>query len=134
MYDTSITKLNSYLGGPYQQAVSSVTNIPNTAYVDNGGWATYGYELWGNKNDRDNSFITWFVNGQPAWTATAAAIGADSTTEISNRLIAEEPMVCLRHSLLRVPLELNSQYYAASVYHIQSWDGVQLPTSGLDAS
>lgn len=91
-FDTSISKFNSYLGGPYQQAVSTVTNIPNTAYGGT-GWATYGYEFWGNSKDRPNSYITWYVNGVPSWTTTAAAVGADTTTQISGRLISEEPMV-----------------------------------------
>lgn len=92
LFDTSISKLNSYLGGPYQQAVSAVTEIPNTAYSGT-GWATYGYEYWGKTKDRPNSYITWYVNGVPTWTASAASVGPDTTAQISGRLIAEEPMV-----------------------------------------
>lgn len=97
LYDTGISHPNTYLGGAYQQAVSTVTNIPNTAYGGT-GWATYGYELWGNSKDRENSQITWYVNGVPSWTATASSVGIDSTTQIGARLISEEPMVSSNRS------------------------------------
>lgn len=87
-------KFNSYKGGTYQQAVSTVTNIPSTSYIGQ-GWGTYGFEFWGNKKDRGNTYITWYVNGVPSWTAKAAAVGADTTSKISARLISEEPMVSL---------------------------------------
>ncbi|KAF8312546.1 glycoside hydrolase family 16 protein [Clavulina sp. PMI_390] len=96
-FDTGVSKWNTYKGGAYQQAVSTVTNISNTAY--NGdtsqstpGWSTYGFEYWGNKNDRDNGYIVWYVNGTPSWIAKADAVGPDGTTLISQRLISEEPM------------------------------------------
>lgn len=84
---------NPYKGGPYQQAVSVVTEIPDTGYTGVGGWGTYGFEYWGNKKDRGNTYITWYVNGQPTWTAKADAVGADATSNIGPRLISEEPMV-----------------------------------------
>jgi hypothetical protein len=92
IYDSSNSEMNTYKGGAYQQAVSVLSNVPNTSYGGS-GWVTLGFELWGNSNDRQNSYITWYVNGAPVWTAYPSSVGADTTTEIGARLISEEPMV-----------------------------------------
>ncbi|KAL1950818.1 hypothetical protein VTO73DRAFT_5942 [Trametes versicolor] len=89
--DSTKTKFNSYKGAQYQQAVSAVTDIDNANYND-AGYATYGYEWWSDPNNRDDGFVTWYSEGTPAWTMTAATIGPDTTTEISQRLVPEEPM------------------------------------------
>lgn len=91
IYNDTITKFNSYKGGPYQQAVSAVTYIDETLY--NGtGYGAYGYEWFSNPDKRDEGYITWYSNGVESWTITAGSIGADSTVEISERLIPEEPL------------------------------------------
>jgi len=92
IYDTSTTQFNTYKGGPLQQAVSALTDI-NSANYNGTGYAPYGYEWWYDSENRQNSFVTWYSDGLPTWTATSATIGPDSITEISQRLIPEEPMV-----------------------------------------
>jgi len=88
----SQTELNSYKGGVYQQALSAITYISSSNY--NGqGFAKYGYEWWSNPSNRPEGYIQWYSEGQETWKITAASIGADSTAEISARLIPEEPMV-----------------------------------------
>ncbi|GJE88368.1 glycoside hydrolase family 16 protein [Phanerochaete sordida] len=91
IYDTSITRLNGYKGGQYQQAISALTDISSNNY-NNMGYATYGYEWWSDPNDRDAGYIAWFSQGKPSWKITAATIGPDPVTEVSQRLIPEEPM------------------------------------------
>jgi len=91
VYDSSLTSINTYMGGIYQQAVSAVTFIDDSVY-NNQNYAKYAYELWSNPSNRDESYITWFSNGQNTWTATSATIGPDSATNIGQRLISEEPM------------------------------------------
>jgi hypothetical protein len=86
------TKINTYKGGVFQQAVSAITYIDDNNY-DNQGYATYGYEYWSNPKKRDEGYITWYSEGQPSWTITAAAVAGDPTVQIGNRLISEEPMV-----------------------------------------
>jgi hypothetical protein len=95
----SQTQLNTYTGGIYQQAVSAVTYISSENY--NGqAFAKYGYEWWSNPNNRPEGYIQWYSEGQPTWKVTSASIGADSTVDISARLIPEEPMVsCLLYDL-----------------------------------
>ena len=92
VYESSQTILNTYKGGPYQQALSALTFTEPQNY-NNNGYATYGYEWWSDPNDRDSGYITWYANGQPSWTVTSASIGPDSITQVSQRLIPEEPMV-----------------------------------------
>lgn len=92
IFDKETTKLNTYKGGPYQQAVSAVTYIDSQNY-DNMGYATYGFEWWSDPRNRDDGYVTWFSEGKKAWTATAASMGPDSTTKIGQRLISEEPHV-----------------------------------------
>jgi hypothetical protein len=90
--DTSITQFNTYKGGVYQQAVSTVTYLSAENY--NGlGYAPYAFEWWSDPSNRNDGYVTWYSNGQPTWTATAASVGPNSITQISQRLIAEEPMV-----------------------------------------
>ncbi|KAH9890083.1 glycoside hydrolase family 16 protein [Cubamyces lactineus] len=91
IYDSSITKFNSYKGAQFQQAVSAVTDIDNSNYNDQ-GYSTQGFEWWSDPNNRQDGYITWFADGQPSWKMTAATIGPDATTEISQRLVPEEPM------------------------------------------
>ncbi|THV05200.1 glycoside hydrolase family 16 protein [Dendrothele bispora CBS 962.96] len=91
IYDDSLTEYNSYQGAEFQQAVSAVTFIEDQFY-NNTAYAPYGFEWWSDPNHRDQGYITWFSNNQKTWTVDAAAIGADSDTQISSRLISEEPM------------------------------------------
>lgn len=90
IYDTEHTKLNTYFGGPYQQAISAVSYIDNQNY-DGMGYQTYGFEWWSDPSNRDDGYVTWFSNGQKTWTATAASMGPDPQMKIGQRLVSEEP-------------------------------------------
>ena len=92
IFDDSITRLNGYKGGQFQQAISALTDIDSTNY-NNAGYATYGYEWWSDPNDRDAGYITWYSQGKPSWKITSKTIGPDSVSQVSQRLIPEEPMV-----------------------------------------
>jgi beta-glucan synthesis-associated protein KRE6 len=105
--NSSITKLNSYQGGVFQQAVSALTDIDSDNY-NNKGYATYGFELWSNPNNRDEGYITWYSQGQESWTITSKTIGPDNVSKVSGRLISEEPMVSFISSLSMV-LNLTKQ-------------------------
>lgn len=92
IYDESITDFNSYNGSVFQQAISAVTLTDSANYGGN-GYATYGFEWWSNENDRNEGYIEWISSGIPSWRITAGSIGPDSQTQISQRLISEEPHV-----------------------------------------
>ena len=100
IYDGTISEPNTYLGGVFQQAVSTLTYIDSQNYNDN-GYAAYGYEWWSDPNHRDQGYITWFSGGTKVFTMEASAIGPDSVTEISQRLIPEEPLVSTRLRIFR---------------------------------
>ncbi len=88
----STTKFNSYKGGPFQQAVSAVTDISSSNYNDK-GFATYAYEWWTDPSHRDGGYIQWYSEGKQTWKATAGTLAGDTSTGISSRIIPEEPMV-----------------------------------------
>lgn len=92
IFDSSLTAFNTYLGGSLQQAVSAVTDINSSVYNDQ-EYGIYGYEWYSNPSNRDEGFITWYSSGEEAWKITAASLGPDSETDISQRIIPEEPMV-----------------------------------------
>jgi beta-glucanase (GH16 family) len=92
VYNASITEFNSYRGSPYQQAASALTYIDGQDYNDT-GYAPYGFEWWSDPSDRDAGYITWFSEGQKTWRLTAASVGPDNLTNVSQRLISEEPHV-----------------------------------------
>ena len=98
VYDASVAAFNSYKGGVYQQAISAVSDIDNANYAGS-GYATYGYEWWSDPSNRGDGYITWYSGGEKMWTMTADTIGADSTAEISARIVPEEPMVSFFSSL-----------------------------------
>ncbi|KZT28336.1 glycoside hydrolase family 16 protein [Neolentinus lepideus HHB14362 ss-1] len=113
VYDSSVTQFNTYKGGPYQQAISAVTYIDSTYYGGGDGtYAPYALEWWSDPNNRNDGYITWFSNGQKTWTVTAASIGADSTSEVSNRLIPEEPMYMILN------LGMSPQFQAQDFQHL----------------
>ncbi|KAI0284022.1 glycoside hydrolase family 16 protein [Russula aff. rugulosa BPL654] len=87
----STTQFNVYKGAQYQQAVSAVTDI-NSSNYNGKGFGTYAYEWWTDPNNRDAGYIQWYSEGKEAWRATAATLAGDTTTNISSRIIPEEPM------------------------------------------
>ncbi|KIR60302.1 glucosidase [Cryptococcus bacillisporus CA1873] len=92
-YDTDITIWNSYKGGTYQEAVSSLTYIDSDNYVGTSGkFGIYGFEMFSDPNNRNSGYITWVADGKKSWTMYPAAVGPLSSMNIGQRLISEEPM------------------------------------------
>lgn len=96
--DTSITELNTYTGGVYQQALSALTYIDSSLY-NGAGYASYGFEWWSNPAQLDESYVTWYSESAQTWKVTSASLGPDSNVNIGQRLISVEPMV--RNLVLR---------------------------------
>ncbi|KAF9046437.1 glycoside hydrolase family 16 protein [Panaeolus papilionaceus] len=89
VFDSNITRINSYRGGPFQQSMSALSYVNNSIYGD---FTTFGFEYWSDPNHRDDGYITWYSEGRKTWTATAASIGPNEEADIGQRLISEEPM------------------------------------------
>jgi beta-glucanase (GH16 family) len=92
VYNSTSTQFNSYKGGTLQQSVSAVTDVDAHVYGGN-GYATYGFEYWSDQKKRQDGYVAWYSNGQPSWKMTAATVGPNSLSQVSQRLISEEPMV-----------------------------------------
>ncbi|KAL5508476.1 hypothetical protein ACEPAH_6095 [Sanghuangporus vaninii] len=88
--DTSISELNSYTGGVFQQASSVVTDTDQKCYSGGGGcFSIYGFEY---QPGFDDAYITWISDNKVAWTAMAAGFAADDRVNISARPVSQEPM------------------------------------------
>ncbi|KAL6949049.1 beta-glucan synthesis-associated protein [Hanseniaspora vineae] len=90
IYNFSVSSMNTYCGGPFQQAVSAVTTL-NTEWYEFGLNAGY-YQKFGLEylNDQDTGYITWFVGDAPTWTLNAKTLHPNGN--IGWREISKEPM------------------------------------------
>ncbi|KAG9921954.1 beta-glucan synthesis-associated, partial [Aureobasidium melanogenum] len=85
--DYTLSFLNTWTGGPFQQAVSTTTMLNNDWY-DGKAYQRYAFEyVPGNTSE---SFIAWTVAGQEMMKFDARAIGPNGN--IGQRIISEEPM------------------------------------------
>lgn len=77
-----------------EEAVSALINVPAGAYTSDGSdFVTFGYEHFANSDSPMDGFISWSMGGSEVFKMTAAALIADRKTQVSNRLVPEEPMV-----------------------------------------
>ncbi|CCM05196.1 uncharacterized protein FIBRA_07405 [Fibroporia radiculosa] len=88
--NSSVSELNPYAGGVYQQVTSALSWTDQTAYQNNGG----GYSIYGIQYQPgfDDAYITWIVDNSIAWTLDVAGMGADNYTQIQARPVPQEPM------------------------------------------
>ena len=96
-----MTHFNSFKGTALQQSVSGVSTVDGVNY-NNNGYATYGFEYWSNPSKRDEGYVTWFSQGKKSWAITADSIGPDTVSQVSQRLISEEPMVRCAFNVIRL--------------------------------
>lgn len=90
VYNSKVTTMNTYAGGPVQQAVSAVSTLNTTWYErgpNSGKFQQYGFEYL---NDDDNGYITWYVGEDPTFTVQAYALGPNGN--VGFRRISKEPM------------------------------------------
>ncbi|KAL2788922.1 beta-1,6 glucan synthetase [Aspergillus keveii] len=85
VYDHNVTQINTYRGGPYQQAMSSVTNLNNDWYNGN-EYQTYAFEYTPGADGQ----VTWFVGPEKTWTLDGRAIGPNGN--VGQRVIPLEPL------------------------------------------
>ncbi|KAE8348494.1 beta-glucan synthesis-associated protein-domain-containing protein [Aspergillus coremiiformis] len=85
VYDPKITEVNTYRGGPYQQAMSGLTNLNNDWY--NGSeYQVYAFEYTPGAVGN----VTWFVGQDKTWTLDGRALGPNGN--VGQRMIPLEPM------------------------------------------
>lgn len=85
LYDPTVTAMNSYRGGPIQQAFSGLSNLNNDWY-DGAAYQTYGFEY----EPGPNGYISFFIGNERTWTLEGASIAANGN--VGQRIVPEEPM------------------------------------------
>ncbi|KAI9840649.1 MAG: hypothetical protein M1838_003960 [Thelocarpon superellum] len=80
------TSVNTYTGGPFQQAVSGTT-VLNNLWYDGGEYQRYAFEY---TPGTSSGAITWFVGSDVAYKMLGASVGPNGN--IGQRQISEEPM------------------------------------------
>ncbi|KAK5121647.1 hypothetical protein LTR85_004819 [Meristemomyces frigidus] len=83
----NLSYVNTYTGGPFQEAVST-TSMLNNAWYDGKEYQKYAYEYAPGGND--TSFIAWTIGDDETMKFDARAVGPNGN--IGQRLISEEPM------------------------------------------
>ena len=87
--DLKVTQMNTWNGGPFQQAVSGTTYL-NPAWYDQSkerAFQRYGLEV--NNNETDG-YISWYVGDKPSYTMYAGALAPNGN--VDQRTISKEPM------------------------------------------
>ncbi|KAE8230113.1 hypothetical protein CF326_g4896 [Tilletia indica] len=93
IYDEDIARINTYLGGPLQQCASGLSRCPRDGYADAGQrFVKYGFEYQPDWKQNGDSFVTWYVDGEPTWTVYGGAMDPRPDQDISRRLVSTEPM------------------------------------------
>lgn len=90
IHNSSTTVMNTYAGGPFQEALSAVTMLNTTWYERGSGehnFQRYGYEYL---NDNDNGYLTWFVGEEPTLTVHSKALHPNGN--VGWRRLSKEPM------------------------------------------
>ncbi|KAG8691066.1 hypothetical protein FRC11_007089 [Ceratobasidium sp. 423] len=89
IYDSTVTQLNAYVGGVFQQSTSALSVTDQNCYAQGGGcFSVYGFEY----APGTDGYITWVNDNKPAWTIRGAGMAADPIVEIGARPVPQEPM------------------------------------------
>ncbi|KAI8325645.1 family 16 glycoside hydrolase [Martensiomyces pterosporus] len=81
------SRYNSYIGGTYQQSVSSLHYV-DPATSTQGNFQVFGFEY----RPGPKGYVRWFADGKPVWHLDARAVGPNKLSKVAQRLISEEPM------------------------------------------
>lgn len=90
VHNFSTTSMNTYCGGPFQQAISAVTTLNTSWYQfgeNSGHFQKFAIEFL---HDDDEGYIQWYVGDNPTWTLTSVAIHPNGN--IGQRHVSKEPM------------------------------------------
>lgn len=85
----STTAMNSFMGTPYQEAISAVIST-NPAWYDKGNFVKFGMEYRSDMKNRMENYINFYVNDQMTFRITEGAFHPEGN--IDWRVIPKEPM------------------------------------------
>ncbi|KAJ1980528.1 hypothetical protein H4R35_001083 [Dimargaris xerosporica] len=114
VYNKAKTRINTYTGGPFQQAVSGVTDL-DPAWFGGEGFQTYGFDY----TPGPNGNVTWFVGDKPTWSITSEVVGPNSMSGVGQRTVAEEPMYIILNLAMSEgfsPVELDKLKFPSAMY------------------
>jgi beta-glucan synthesis-associated protein KRE6 len=86
--DPTLTSMNSYTGGNYQQAASGLTALNNDWY-DGKAYQKYAFEYY----PGSEGSINWFVGDSPTWSLDARSVRQNGN--VGQRVIPKEPMALI---------------------------------------
>ncbi|KAG7664123.1 uncharacterized protein J8A68_002377 [[Candida] subhashii] len=115
IYNASVTTMNTYAGGPFQEALSGTTTLNTTWYEFGSGehnFQEYGFEYLNNQN---TGYLRWFVGQDPTLTVHAQALHPNGN--INWRSISKEPMSII----MNLGLSNNWAYI--------DWPSIQFPVT-----
>ncbi|WFD36288.1 hypothetical protein MCUN1_003166 [Malassezia cuniculi] len=94
IYDSSLSSVNTYKGGPLQEAMSVITRIPDSAFFDTDKKpCKFGIEYIPDTPGKVGSgSVTFYVDGKPSWYINGGALMPDNDAEIGWRKFSREPM------------------------------------------
>ena len=89
IYNHSVTQMNSWTGGPIQQAVSAASYLNPAWYQisEERSFQKYGVEYL---NSREDGYISWHIGDDPVYTMYSAALTPNGN--VGWRDISKEPM------------------------------------------
>lgn len=85
--DYNLSLVNSWTGGPFQQAVST-TSMLNNDWYDQKEFQTFQFEYAPGIDE--NAYVAWSIGGEEMMKFDARAVGPNGN--IGQRIISEEPM------------------------------------------
>ncbi|KAF3911419.1 hypothetical protein ABW20_dc0103603 [Dactylellina cionopaga] len=88
VYNESITTMNSYRGGIYQQAISGLSTLNNEWY-DGQKYQSYAYEY----EPGADGYIEWDIGRAPTWRMEGPSVRPNGN--IGQRVIPKEPMTVI---------------------------------------
>lgn len=99
IYNSSVTSMNTYAGGMFQQAISGITTLNNDWYdvpsIDGQDPSELTYQTFGFEylNGDDDGYIKWFVGQDPTFNLHGYALGPNGN--VGRRDISKEPMTII---------------------------------------
>ncbi|ODV58301.1 beta-glucan synthesis-associated protein KRE6, partial [Ascoidea rubescens DSM 1968] len=90
IYNDTVASMNTYCGGPFQQALSATATL-NVTWYEFGDYTPhfqkFGFEYL---NDNENGYVQWFIGDDPTLTVHAPSLHPNGN--IGWRRISKEPM------------------------------------------
>lgn len=115
IHNKSVTSMNTYAGGPFQQAVSATTTLSTKWYELGEGDRYYQKYAFEYLNDDSTGYVRWFVGDEPTFTVHANALAPNGN--IGWRRITKEPM----SMVLNLGISNNWAYI--------DWPSIKLPAT-----